>query len=133
MREIKFRGKTTKTNRWAYGFLVIIEDKYYIVLDDACLDYSWEKDVIEGFVKVTPKTVGQYIESKDIEGNEIYEGDKIRWYPNKPKNHIDNIVEYIGNKFSLGDWYEDDYPNTEGQCKIIGNIFDNPELRGGKS
>ena len=132
MREIKFRGQKIDNKEWVFGYLFIpqkVRSAYIITETADGMKFTGEPS----WFAVNPKTVGQYIESKDIEGNEIYEGDKIRWYPNKPKNHIDNIVEYIGNKFSLGDWYEDDYPNTEGQCKIIGNIFDNPELRGGKS
>jgi hypothetical protein len=65
-------------------------------------------------------------ELKDMTGKEIYENDIIRWYPNKPKNHIDVSINYCDNRFTLGSWYEDDYPETEEYCKIKGNTYKNP-------
>jgi len=72
----------------------------------------------------------RYIGHKDIKKNEIYEEDIIRWYPNRPKNHRDEIVEWDESRlcFILGGWYENDFPDTEKYCKIIGNIYDDPEL-----
>jgi hypothetical protein len=62
-------------------------------------------------------------ELKDMNGTEIFEHDIIRWYPNRPKNHIDVLVEYGCNRFVLGGWYEDDYPDTEEYCKVIGTEY----------
>jgi hypothetical protein len=62
---------------------------------------------------------------RDVDGEEIFENDIIRWYPKKPKNHTDYAVEYCGNLFWLGGWEENDYPDTTKWCKIIGTTYDN--------
>ena len=117
MREIKFRYRI-KNRKYGKIHKIIIDlnvlesgrqAEYFNILDYEILS----RDLYIGL---------------NAKNGEIYEGDIIRWYPQKTKNYIDNIVEYIGNKFSLGDWYEDDYPNPEEECKIIGNIYENPEL-----
>lgn len=64
---------------------------------------------------------------EDMTKEEIFENDIIRWYPNRPKNHIDVLVEYAGNCFGLGAWYEGDYPATEEYSKVVGNIYKNPD------
>jgi hypothetical protein len=60
---------------------------------------------------------------KDKSGTMIFERDIIRWYPNRPKNHIDVTVGYVNNLFILGGWYENDYPDTEEYCKVIGTEY----------
>lgn len=84
-------------------------------------DWLW---LLEGFQLML------YIGCKDKNVREIYEGDRIRWYPNRPKNHFDEVVEWDESRlcFTLGGWYENDFPDTEKYCKIIGNIYKNPEL-----
>ena len=64
----------------------------------------------------------------DKKGNEIYNNSILRWYPNKPKNHIDVVVGLCDTGFYFGDWYENDFPDTKVDSLVIGNVFDNPEL-----
>ncbi|WP_230868252.1 YopX family protein [Iocasia frigidifontis] len=95
MREIKFRGKHKELGHWVYGDLIHGRDgKVYI-------DTSQNE--------VIPETVGQYTGLKDENGQEIYEGNRVRAV-------YDNPFEY-----------QLEHPEDEG-VEIIGNIYENPEL-----
>lgn len=121
MREIKFRGKTTK-GKWLYGDF-IHQDKfnYAMIKQDnykACVDED---------------TVGQYTGLKDKNGVEIYEGDIVNCYD---RNFIVEFRKERGGffPFACGDGCgccEDEVISSYGletSAKVIGNIYDNPEL-----
>lgn len=121
MREIKFRGKTTK-GKWLYGDF-IHQDKfnYAMIKQDnytACVDED---------------TVGQYTGLKDKNGVEIYEGDIVNCYD---RNFIVEFRKERGGffPFACGDGCgccEDEVISSYGletSAKVIGNIYDNPKL-----
>jgi len=114
MREIKFRGKRIDNGEWVCGLYVIVDMKHYI-----CLCIKSDTKIENVRYEVDPETVGQCFK---VCGKEICEGDIIA-YSWEEKGHL--VV--FGNEGSL----ETDFLIVWGQddgYKIIGNMFDNPEL-----
>lgn len=147
MREILFRGKRVDNGDWIEGFYAHSGEKKYILIDN---------DIAVGYLamkEVNPDTIGQYTGLTDKNGKKIFEGDIVRTQPfsDKPysskakyKQHI-GVVEYRIQHFKSR-FYEQDYEgrwianiidygkftccnwNEFFKCKVIGNIYDNPEL-----
>ena len=150
MRIIKFRGKDVKISHWIYGGFHkhiditpaalykdaesaenhIKEHTHYLIIQDAFSDYCMPRN-IQCF-DVIPETVGQFTNLYDVNGKEIYEGDILDF------NGIIIEVCFVRGVFALlcnGDLDEELCGDcrTDLFAKIIGNIYDNPELlKGGK-
>lgn len=141
-REIKFRGKDKKTGEWLYGNLQVptIEGVPY---------FMWDKEKFQ--CEVETNTIGQFTGLKDKNGKEIYEGDivysefadgsncmfLVGW--NNKLSCFGVMDEYNYRSKQLG--Y--DFPEFDNHLfievlknskifKIIGNIYDNPDLLKGE-
>ena len=155
MREILFRGKRKDNGEWVYGNFVrgCVDDFAYIV------EFG-NKELCRNYVEVNPSTVGQYTGLKDKNGTKIFEGDVVKTQPFYDRPYSDKrkskefigVVKYKtkifnGNKYYSkqcynGEWglkfYEDFGKYTHyswgelWNCKVIGNIHDNPEILKGE-
>ena len=136
MRTIKFRGKTHGNGKWYYGSLAYANEIngaiYFQTGGGLVKTMDW--------VYVIPETVGQFTGLYDCDGKEIYEGDILKW-------EKDGLLYAV--KFWDGMFYASVQECNEGilggfplhaltehedrECKIVGNIYDNPELlKGGE-
>ena len=151
MREILFRGKRIGDGKWEKGSLMYNGSQIYIAkhtsftLDE--LDYVAEE--------VNPETVGQYTGVKDNKGKMIFEGDIvkvredygdelycIKWddeqcmfcplfMEEEPFADEDEGKMIRAYKINILDWTNDMTMFTvdeDTRYKVIGNIYDNPEL-----
>lgn len=132
MREILFRGKRLDNGEWIDGML--FDGEHFAVIADKIMQSDWHP-TIDNFLifgkQVIPETVGQYTGLTDKNGKKIFEGDICWFYGGEyysgcwEQNAIIAITD-------LTDDEQTHYLNNAEYCEIIGNIYDNPELLGGK-
>lgn len=126
MRTIKFRGKTEK-GEWVYSNSIDFKGSSELQ------PYLRDK---ETYIKINPETVSQYTGLTDKEGTEIYEGDILMWEDEFKINTRTVRVKYYEDSASFKLFGKNDVksktPMVKLVCneyyKVIGNIFDNPEL-----
>ena len=142
MREIKFRGRRTFDKKWIYGNLVIDEqgnkhsvpsDMFYE--DGHHLKYDDESDLPVFFDE---ETIGQYA-LHDVDSKDVYVGDLVESvYWNEFFQDGNGSIEEFKRQFEvvfhnaafclreIGSSCF--FPIDKGKLKVIGNIYDNPEL-----
>ena len=127
MREIKFRGRSSKDNKtWFTGSLVSLTD-----IDEAYIDhYDGLRRVIECY-PVDTATVGQFTGHYDVTGKEMYEGDIISGY--FEEDEWPAVVEWDEDTASFvlcGQCSAIRFDDIGGlEVMIVGNVHDNPELQ----
>ncbi len=135
MREIKFRGKRIHDNEWMYGNLIVdnIGNKYIVPFeffesDGHHLMYVDDTDLP---VFIDENTIGQYTGLKDCTGRKIYEGDIAQWKEydicSGAGRTYRGRVEFHNGLFRIGSFLLYNLVSKRG-FKIIGNIYENPEL-----
>lgn len=149
-REIKFRGKCSQRSKyageWVYGNLVVPQE----VDCNEALIIKAHSSICSSSYHVDLNTVGQFIGMCASGGVEIYEGDIVVGDNEQVTEEIKLVVKYgIIERFVQGEnlnlslipcfYFEDiktkktlfpilDYADIPHGMKVVGNIYDNPEL-----
>lgn len=129
MREILFRAKRRDIGEWVEGSLVYYRHIISVISHDE-QHYNYYGNLPS--FRVFPETIGQYTGLTDRNGVKIFEGDilKLKDY------HGTRIVRVfwgdMGSWFYGGDGFSDEYIFNSHDKKVIGNVYDNPEMLGGE-
>ena len=142
MREILFRGKRKDSGEWVFGCYYKQSEFFGDEVDDHIIITSNEDlsfDQALDYYDVQPETVGQFTGLTDKNGKKIFEGDIVDasnewWNACGPAGHSSPFIKVEWDENFCGFTpfanYDCDcgvYINA-GNCEIIGNIHDNPEL-----
>lgn len=139
MREIKFRAIPLFGESFVFGSLIIEPNERG---EDTYIIRRYENGRVCYF-EVKKETIGQYtgLKIKDIE---VYEGDIIKArkdYCYKVVFENGSFVLYHTNKYAgkenirwglLGRFFDVDMKDILKECKVISNIYENPELLKGE-
>lgn len=117
-REIKFRVWRTDTNKMCSILHGVTVDEEDLPSDMMPIEsaFEWYDDIY---------ILMQFTGGKDKDGREIYEGDIVKQYQ-APLTIPDviGVITYQNFGFSV----EGKNPIISHSCKVIGNIYENPEL-----
>ena len=129
MRDIEFRGKQTDNGEWVYGVptkdgrgeMVMVENIF------ECEEYNCRG---ANCLYVDENTVGQYTGLADRNGTKIFEGDIVLLNGDEEPYQVvfdESCFQVYSDsvRYAMDNFY--DY-----EIEVIGNIYDNPELSGGK-
>ena len=145
IREIKFRGKDICTGEWVVGYFVGTTDNVATIIPINNVNYDIGYVGESECSYCDTNTVGQFTGLYDKNGNEIYEGNILRYerygWESKPLvvefkhgafgytyEETDCFIPFASNVNFDFNPYDKDI-----NFEIIGDIHDNPELlKGGK-
>ena len=133
MRIREFRGKDPVNGKWRLGDYI-----HYTGGDIGIREREGEGErTIVSDGKVIPETVGQFTGAIDCEINKIYEydfvvfveGGKIPKIVLRSRNSPEfRLYSCALEGFNVGYSYELKFYDSREAYKVVGNIFDNPEL-----
>lgn len=158
-REILFRGKRVDNGEWIESLTLLKLNEHLYMFQTAWgeITYDLQYNITAIFgrkkpflVKIIPETCGEYTGLTDKNGKKIFEGDilDLTYYMIMDVGVV-KFGEYkdldMGNDYPCG--HVGFYVDVEKQrnsvrkdilffapeCKVIGNIHDNPELLGGET
>lgn len=132
MREILFRGKCIENGEWVYGAYGSHTSLDAMIINKPYPTADGDLSAI-GFWEVRPNTVGQYTGLTDKDGTKIFEGDILSRDCCNTYGRIVKIVwsvELAQFCAQTPSGYGLSMLTTNG--KVIGNIYDTPEILGAK-
>lgn len=123
-REHLFRGKKLSNGDWVYGSLIQYPDGSQFI----CV-YKYPTKILHMTnFEVDSDTVCEYTGLKDRNKEKIFEGDKVRIYPDDEIGTIEWSEETARFLIVLDD-IVCDFDNFHGyELEVIGNRWDNPDL-----
>lgn len=143
MREILFKAKRKDNGEWVEGYYIYHikrticplgdsvkpEDEQHVIMQDGFSDWNMPRDTV--VYEIDPNTLCQYTGLTDKNSKKIWENDIVDTFEESSKEILRNVVKFEDGCFKVFKEHYlpmdfDSYEKTD--LKVIGNIFDNPEL-----
>ena len=119
--KLKYDNLPHKKGDWVYGNYVELKDGNRTM----CCIY--------GYGEIIPETVGRYIGKLDKNGKRIFEGDIVDYNGTKHEVIFETrFSAYFGIKISHVETWQFCLEVPAKLMEVVGNIYDNPKLIGGK-
>lgn len=127
MREIKFRAKAKHNNQW-FESMTIAKGTIKRKKDDLFMEIGDDK-----WIGIISETLAQFTGVIDVNGKEIFEGDilEVLSIEASEEEILKKLEVYFDIELCSFQFRQDWEPfNSQfrNDFKIIGNIYDNPEL-----
>ena len=125
MEKIEFRGKCVDDGEWVTGSYIYDDaSERSFIVGDWLPQYGWD------IHRVLPKTVGQFVGIADVDGVDIFVGDKIKL---SNGNAVVESMRYFWESVGYRDAKK--HPNCSDvnytlhkmKIKVIGNIHDDAQ------
>lgn len=127
LRKIVFRGFNKKRGIWLYGNYILNRGAHFIAPQEFADGKTWEDYEVE------EESIGQYADNTDSKGDDLYEGDVIMsgsgfYGVIKWSKYGYFYIHTDGDKEDPLDYATLGYMLRQCDFKLIGNVFENPEL-----
>ena len=128
MRDVLFRGKRVDNGETVEGFYIFDGFNHYIVKFYTDENAEGTLYPIQEAFEVVPETVEQFIGQTDKNGKRIFDGDilqkdgskyRVYYYPTFAMYMLTRLPNGGGSNGMITQIFD---------CKVIGNIHDNPEM-----
>lgn len=112
---------------------MIYPPEFSVIVDESTIDYSNDKTSLS--LNSNDPNVMLYINRKDRNGKEIYENDIIHFVSSRDQIDCYAVIEYNerDSAFEMVVYskrkYSMDFLGYYGYYEVVGNIFENPELK----
>ena len=128
-----YRGKDYSTDDWVYGYLLVRKKRCFIATTDA-LDFMvvHRGKATMKLIEVDPDTVGIYTLHNDWYDIKVFTGDVLETVSGPGSVYSSETRMLVLYNRHAGMYYADGLfvvaPYEFRYCRIVGNIYDDPEL-----
>ena len=131
MRERLQRAKSIDNFEWYQGHyheqVISLEESIHWLINNKLMNV---RGIFKtNYIKIEPNTLGDYSGLPDITGKRIFEGDIVEYNPYFHNKEVDicQVIFHSG-AFVAKDVYIGSRISELNNPRVIGNIYDNPEL-----